>query len=134
MGTGYYGVNCRDPILAVTDSVAMAALRLVGDVQYLYWYYICHRTAKDMQVHDHGSIVWDEFVGMWITLMALPVNSWQWVVAGFIAFRIFDIWKPWPIRWFDRNIHGGTGIMVDDIIAGVVAAAVIFVIGHYWPL
>ncbi|ELI7953165.1 phosphatidylglycerophosphatase A, partial [Yersinia enterocolitica] len=54
--------------------------------------YICHRTAKDMQVHDHGSIVWDEFVGMWITLMALPVNDWQWIVAGFVAFRIFDIW------------------------------------------
>lgn len=52
--------------------------------------YICHRTAKDMQVHDHGSIVWDEFVGMWITLMALPVNSWQWVVAG-LSHSVFLI-------------------------------------------
>lgn len=84
--------------------------------------YLCHRTAKDMGTHDHGSIVWDEFVGMWITLMALPTMDWQWVAAGFVIFRIFDMWKPWPIRWFDRNIHGGMGIMVDDIVAGVISA------------
>ena len=95
--------------------------------------YLCHRTAKDMGTHDHGSIVWDEFVGMWITLMALPTMDWQWVAAGFVIFRIFDMWKPWPIRWFDRNIHGGMGIMVDDIVAGVISAGVLYVIGHHWP-
>ena len=57
--------------------------------------YLCHQTAKDMGVHDHGSIVWDEFIGMWITLMALPTNDWQWVAAGFVIFRILDMWKPW---------------------------------------
>ncbi len=96
--------------------------------------YICHRTAKDMGTHDHGSIVWDEFVGMWITLMALPTMDWQWVAAGFVIFRLFDMWKPWPIRWFDRNIHGGMGIMVDDIVAGVISAGVLYVIGHHWPI
>jgi hypothetical protein len=87
-----------------------------------------------MGTHDHGSIVWDEFVGMWITLMALPTMDWQWVAAGFVIFRIFDMWKPWPIRWFDRNIHGGMGIMVDDIVAGVISAGVLYVIGHHWPI
>lgn len=91
--------------------------------------YLCHRTAKDMGVHDHGSIVWDEFIGMWITLMAIPINSWPWVLAGFVVFRIFDMWKPWPIRWFDRNVHGGMGIMVDDIIAGVISAAILYAAG-----
>lgn len=94
--------------------------------------YLCHRTAKDMGVHDHGSIVWDEFIGMWITLMAIPVNDWRWVLAGFLLFRVLDIWKPWPIRWFDRNVHGGMGIMVDDIIAGVISAAILYCAGHYW--
>ncbi|KEY60572.1 phosphatidylglycerophosphatase A [Serratia sp. DD3] len=95
--------------------------------------YLCHKTSKDMQVDDHGSIVWDEFVGMWITLMMLPVHNWQWVISGFVVFRILDIWKPWPIRWFDRNLHGGLGIMIDDIIAGVLAAVVIYLMGYYWP-
>lgn len=96
--------------------------------------YLCHQTAKDMGVHDHGSIVWDEFVGMWITLMALPTNDWQWVAAGFVIFRILDMWKPWPIRWFDRNVHGGTGIMIDDIVAGILSAGILYFIGHHWPV
>ncbi|OSN06587.1 phosphatidylglycerophosphatase A [Lonsdalea iberica] len=95
--------------------------------------YLCQRTAKDIGVHDHGSIVWDEFVGMWITLMAVPSMHWRWVAAGFLLFRLLDIWKPWPIRWFDRNVHGGMGIMVDDVIAGVVAAALIYLLGHFLP-
>ncbi|MFP2306722.1 phosphatidylglycerophosphatase A [Citrobacter braakii] len=96
--------------------------------------YLCHQTAKDMGVHDHGSIVWDEFVGMWITLMALPNHDWQWVAAGFVIFRILDMWKPWPIRWFDRNVHGGTGIMIDDIVAGILSAGILYFIGHHWPV
>ncbi len=96
--------------------------------------YLCHRTAKDMGVHDHGSIVWDEFIGMWITLMTIPAHNWQWVTAGFLVFRLLDMWKPWPIRWFDRNVPGGMGIMVDDIVAGVFAAAILYIAGHHWPL
>jgi len=95
--------------------------------------YICHRAAKDMGVHDHGSVVWDEFVGMWITLMAIPNNSWQWVLAGFLVFRLFDIWKPQPIRWLDRHVHGGLGIMLDDVIAAIFAVIVLYPVGRYWP-
>ena len=86
--------------------------------------YICGQTAKDLGVHDHGSIVWDEFVGFWITMFAAPVG-WVWVVVGFILFRFFDIIKPWPISWIDTKITGGFGIMLDDVIAGVMAAAVL---------
>lgn len=96
--------------------------------------YLCHVTARDMGVHDSGSIVWDEFIGMWITLMALPGKEWRWVAIGFLLFRLFDMWKPWPIRWFDRNVQGGLGIMIDDIVAGVIAAAALYLIGHYGPL
>lgn len=93
--------------------------------------YLCHVTARDMGVHDSGSIVWDEFIGMWITLMALPAKEWYWVAVGFLLFRLFDMWKPWPIRWFDRNVQGGLGIMVDDIVAGIIAAVALYLIGHY---
>lgn len=96
--------------------------------------YLCHRTARDMGVHDHGCIVWDEFIGMWITLIAVPQAEWQWVAVGFILFRLLDIWKPWPVRWFDRNVQGGMGIMMDDIVAGIIAAALLYLLRIFHPL
>ena len=89
--------------------------------------YICGQTAKDLGVHDHGSIVWDEFVGFWITMFAAPVG-WVWVVVGFVLFRFFDIIKPWPISWIDKNLSGGWGIMLDDIAAGAAASLTIFML------
>jgi phosphatidylglycerophosphatase A len=82
--------------------------------------YLCGRTARDLGVHDHPGIVWDEFVGFWITMLLVPVH-WVWILAGFVLFRLFDIWKPWPIRLVDRQVHGGFGIMLDDVLAGVYA-------------
>lgn len=71
-------------------------------------------------MHDHGGIVWDEFVGYWITMIAAPAG-WLWILIGFVLFRIFDIWKPWPIKTADKVIGGGFGIMIDDVMAGVYA-------------
>jgi phosphatidylglycerophosphatase A len=97
---------------------------------------ICQITSDDMGTHDHGSIVWDEFAGFWITMslvpmMNLPVTDWRWVAAGFILFRFFDMVKPWPIGWLDKRVHGGMGIMIDDIVAGVMAAISLFLLGNY---
>lgn len=86
--------------------------------------YLCGKTAEDLGVHDHGSIVWDEFAGFWITMIAAPVG-WVWVLIGFVLFRFFDIIKPWPINWIDRKVTGGLGIMLDDVVAGVMAALVL---------
>ena len=86
--------------------------------------YICGKTASDMRTHDHGAIVWDEFIGLWIALAWLPTSG-AWIVAGFLLFRLFDIWKPWPIRWCDKHVHGGIGIMLDDIAAGAAALLVL---------
>jgi phosphatidylglycerophosphatase A len=82
--------------------------------------YICGKAAKDMGVHDHGAIVWDEVVGLLITMAAAPTGL-IWLALGFGLFRFFDIVKPWPIRWLDAKIHGGFGIMIDDVLAGVFA-------------
>lgn len=80
--------------------------------------WVCGYAAKTLGVHDHGGIVWDEFAGYWITMIAVP-SSWQWVVAGFVLFRIFDMLKPWPISWLDKHVQGGLGIMLDDVAAGL---------------
>ena len=85
---------------------------------------ICAHTARRMGVHDHPGIVWDEIVGYLVTMMFVP-SGWFWVAAGFVLFRLFDIAKPWPIRLLDRNVGGGFGIMVDDLLAGIFAAGVL---------
>jgi len=84
--------------------------------------WLCGEAARRMQRDDPGSIVWDEWVGLWIALAGLPF-AWEWALAGFVLFRLFDILKPWPVGWLDRRLHGGLGIMLDDIAAGLMAAA-----------
>lgn len=82
--------------------------------------YLCGYASKKLNVHDHPGIVWDEFVGMWITLIAVPI-TWPYVLLGFILFRFFDMLKPWPISIADKHLHGGFGIMFDDVLAGIAA-------------
>ena len=81
---------------------------------------ICGRAAEQMGVHDHGGIVWDEFVGYWITMFMAPAGV-VWMLVGFALFRVLDIAKPWPIKWADEKVEGGLGIMLDDVIAGILA-------------
>ena len=87
----------------------------------------CEQAGKRLGVHDHGAIVIDEFAGMWIALLAASLSPLS-LVAAFALFRVFDILKPPPIGWLDRHIHGGAGVMVDDLVAGVFAA------GCLWAL
>lgn len=89
--------------------------------------YLCGASAKKLGVHDHPGIVWDEFCGIWLTL-ALAPSGWYWVLAAFVLFRFFDILKPWPINYLDKNLEGGLGIMLDDLVAGLMAAAVLYMI------
>lgn len=91
--------------------------------------WLCGATACAVGVHDHPGIVWDEIVGYLLTLVAVPFD-WRWIVLGFVLFRLFDIWKPWPIRSVDRNLHGGLGIMFDDLVAALYASIVLQVILH----
>ena len=95
---------------------------------FTFGVWLCQGVSRDLGVHDHGGIVWDEFVGYWITMFLLPA-SWGWALAGFAMFRLFDIWKPWPIGWVDKQVHGGLGIMLDDVIAGVIAGLLLHIIG-----
>ena len=90
-------------------------------LSFVFGIWICGKTAEDLGVHDHGGIVWDEFVGYWITMFMAPSGLF-WVLLGFVLFRLLDIFKPWPIKWADKELAGGLGIMLDDVLAGIMAA------------
>lgn len=82
------------------------------------------RAARDGADRDPGWIVIDEVAGQWLTLLVLPVN-WLGFSIGFVLFRLFDIWKPWPVRWVERRYGGGFGIMIDDVLAALYAMLVV---------
>lgn len=108
--------------------------------------YICGKTSELMGVHDDPHIVFDEWVGMWIALLPVVYLGWQVVPAvdvavlmwlaiflAFVLFRFFDVIKPFPISWADKRVSGGFGILLDDVLAGVMAAVVLFgVYLVYW--
>ena len=83
---------------------------------------ICGRAARLLGRHDHPAIVWDELACVPVALVGLPVQ-WAWIVAGFLAFRLFDVLKPWPVSVLDRRMKGGAGIMADDLVAALLAGA-----------
>lgn len=115
-------------LFAQTGLLVYSALTVIATVAGIW---ICDIAAKKLGEHDFGGIVWDEIAGYLITLWLVPF-SWQAVVLGFLLFRIFDILKPWPIRWIDRKVQGGLGIMLDDVLAGVFAGAVLLALSRYF--
>ena len=101
----------------------------------------CAVAGRALGVDDHRSLVWDEFIGQWIALIPLLVPAllpaggfrWRMIAAGFALFRLFDVWKPWPIRWLDRRVKGGFGVMIDDVLAGILAAVALAATLHLMP-
>ena len=124
---GTYGTLAAIPLYLLLAPTSMNFYLVVVILMRISGIYICGKAAEDAGVHDHGAIVCDEIVGFLITMFLVPL-SWQSVVVGFVLFRIFDIFKPWPISFIDKNVHGGLGIMVDDILAGLAALACMHVI------
>ena len=121
---GTFGTLVAIPVYLLfgqTDSLIYSLLTIFVTVVGVW---ICDIAAEKLGEHDFGGIVWDEIAGYLITMWLVPI-TWQTIIAGFILFRFFDILKPWPIKWLDRKVHGGFGIMIDDVLAGVSAGALL---------
>ena len=100
--------------LGQETQIIIAGLLLVNGI------WVCGVCSKRLNIHDHSSIVWDEMSAMYSLLLFVPSTGVS-LLAVFLLFRLFDIWKPWPINIVDSKVHGGVGIMLDDIMAGVAA-------------
>jgi phosphatidylglycerophosphatase A len=87
--------------------------------------WLCNYTARKLGVHDHPAIVFDEIVGYLVTMIAVPFDI-RLMIIGFVLFRLFDALKPWPISWCDKNLHGGFGIMFDDVLAALISAGLLY--------
>jgi len=129
---GTFGTLAAIPIYWLLQDLAWPIYAIWLIVTFALGVYWCDRSSKQLGVHDHGGIVWDEFVGYWITMFLAP-KGWLWIVLGFVLFRFFDIIKPWPINWLDRKVQGGLGIMVDDVLAGIYAFAVLQACVYFYP-
>lgn len=110
------------PLPVVVYLAVVAGLGAVG-----IW--ACGKVAAELGQEDPRPVVWDEVVGYLVTMAAAPVG-WIWIIVGFLSFRLFDILKPWPIRDLERRLKGGLGIMLDDLVAGAMAWAVLRVLAR----
>ncbi len=108
------------------DPIVYLSIVIVG---FLLGIWLCNDTAEALKVHDHPGIVWDEIIGYWLTMFMAP-EGWHWVLLGFVLFRLFDIWKPWPIKVIDVKMKGGLGIMLDDILAALYGLGTIQIIAY----
>ena len=128
---GTFGTLAALPLVVLLSHYASFSVYLAVTILVsIVGIWICGKTAKDMGVHDDSSIVWDEVAGMLITMLAVPL-SWQTLLAGFVLFRFFDILKPWPISYLDKHVHGGFGIMIDDVLAGIFALICVQVLAYF---
>lgn len=121
---GTCGTLVAVPIVLFVMQLGFAAHLGFALLAMLAGIYLCGQSARRLGVHDHPGIVWDEITGYTVTMLAAP-SDWYWLAGGFVLFRCFDILKPWPIREADHSLPGGLGIMLDDIIAGIFAAAIL---------
>ncbi|MFT6269765.1 MAG: phosphatidylglycerophosphatase A [Alphaproteobacteria bacterium] len=117
---GTMGSLAAIPLIIAMSYLAIIPYMIVTLIVAIVGIYICQKVTDDLGVHDHGAIVWDEIAGMMIVFIAVPI-SWHSLLIGFLLFRFFDIIKPWPISFLDKNVHGGWGIMVDDLVAGALS-------------
>jgi len=129
---GTFGTLMAIPLYLLMMQMSLVPYLIIVAIVCITGIWICDKSSKLLGVHDHGGIVWDEFAGFFITMIAAPAG-WVWIVIGFVFFRIFDIWKPWPISLLDKKVDGGLGIMIDDIVAGIYALICIQLLHAFLP-
>lgn len=122
---GTMGTLAAIPVYLIIFQTGLITYSLLTILAAVVGIWICGIAAEKLDEHDFGGIVWDEIVGYLITMWLVPF-SWQALVLGFILFRVFDILKPWPIKWVDQKVHGGLGIMLDDVLAAIFAGLLLF--------
>ena len=117
---GTSGTLVAVPIYLLLRETGTLVYAMVVVVMFVFGVWFSEITERDFGKKDMPGIVWDEIVGYLVAMFAAPAG-WEWTLAGFALFRLFDIWKPFPIRTLERRVAGGFGVMLDDVLAGIYA-------------
>ena len=117
---GTFGTMIGLPLFWLISSYSLSVKLAIIAALFVFGVYCCEQTGKALGVADHGAIVWDEIVAMMLVLVFAPLTWLGWLVA-FCLFRLFDIWKPFPIHYFDAKLKNGFGVMFDDLLAAIYA-------------
>ena len=120
LAPGTWGTLAAIPIYLLIAKLPWSIYLVITFLAFGLGVVVCNKVSRELGVHDYSGIVWDEIVGYLLTLFLAPLNFYC-MILGFLLFRLFDVWKPWPIRMADNRIHGGFGIMFDDVLAAVPA-------------
>ena len=129
--SGTFGTLIGFPLFWLIFNYSFSSQLMMIAVLFMFGIYVCDKTGNDLGVSDHGAMVWDEIVAMMLVLAFAPYNWLGWLVA-FLLFRLFDIWKPYPICYFDAKLKNGFGVMFDDLLAAIYAILVLkFIV---WPI
>ncbi len=123
---GTAGTVAAIPVYILFAQTSFVFYSILTVLAFLIGIKICDDAANLLGEHDFNGIVWDEVAGYLVTMWFVPF-SFHTLLLGFLLFRFFDILKPFPIKWFDQHVHGGFGIMLDDILAGILAGTVLIV-------
>lgn len=121
---GTFGTLIAIPFYLCMQSLSHFQYLFILMVVTVFSIWLCEKISKEIQVHDHPGMCIDEVVGFLVTMFAAP-HGFRWIVLGFILFRLFDIWKPWPIHIIDKKMHGGIGMILDDVMAGIYSLLII---------
>jgi phosphatidylglycerophosphatase A len=121
---GTFGTLIAIPIYLLMQPLSSLAYLILTLIIITGSVWICSEVTREIGVDDHQGMCLDEVVGFLVTMFHAPAG-WKWILTGFVLFRLFDIWKPWPISYVDRNIHGGFGIIFDDVLAGIFSCAIL---------
>lgn len=127
---GTWGTLAALPIYFILIKFSLTTYIIVTVLLNILGIWLCGVTNRDFGTDDHPAAVWDEIAAFLIVLIAIP-PTWYFILMGFILFRIFDIWKPWPISWIDQSIHGGLGVVLDDVVAALVSLGILHLL-RFW--
>lgn len=128
---GTWGTVAAIPVYLLLANTPWYAYLIATLAAFMLGVLVCNKVSQALGEHDYPGIVWDEVVGYLLTMFLAP-HGFGWIVAGFVLFRIFDIWKPQPIRLVDERVHGGLGIMLDDVLAAIPAWIIMQLLAWYF--